>query len=222
MNNYETFDPIVIDDFVPTWYQNALELMINDTPLYYGDNVNHARDSSIPVYGSDSELAVAAHNGGLAIMSFRDGVTYNEKAQATINPMLFRLRELVGPFDLLRCRVAMNLSDGIGGVHQQHIDDPAPHTVLLYYINDSDGDTILYKERANPLTYLAGDYPDSFNIDVRVTPKKGRAVIFDGLQFHSVSSPKETLKRQIINVNVLRHEDYEKKEYVIKNRKTNK
>lgn len=221
MNIHETFDPIVIDDFIPVWYQDALEIMMKSTPMYYSDNSNHYRDSRIPVYGSDSELIVAAHSGGLASMVFRDGVVHDEKTQSAINPMLFRLREFIGPFDLLRCRIAMNLSDGIGGVHQQHIDNANHHTVLLYYINDSDGDTILYKERANPMTYLAGDYPESFNIDIRVTPKKGRAVIFDGLQFHSVSSPKETLKRQIININALRHDDREKYDYVMRNRKVN-
>jgi hypothetical protein len=221
MNIHETFDPIVIDDFVPAWYQDALETMMKSTPLYYSDNSNHARDYLIPIYGSDTELIAAAHSGGLANMIFRDGVVHDERSQATITPMLYRLREIIGSFEPLRCRIAMNLSDGIGGVHQQHIDSPLPHTVLLYYINDSDGDTILYKERANPLTYLVGDYPDHFTIDMRVTPKKGRAVIFDGLQFHSVSSPKDTLKRQIINVNVLRHADFEKNEYVLRNRKTN-
>ncbi len=219
MNLYETFDPIVIDDFVPSWYQDALESMINITPLTYADNANHKRDISIPIYGSDTELVTPLHSGGLAALVSRDGVIYYEKQQATLAPMLFKLTEMIGPFDLLRSRLAMNLSDGVGGVHQQHVDNPTPHTVLLYYINDSDGDTILYKERADPLTYLAGSYPDYFTIDVRVTPKKGRAVIFDGLQFHSVSTPKDHLKRQIININVLRHADREKHEYVLKNRK---
>lgn len=220
MNLYETFDPIIIDDFVPVWYQDALESMMQNTPFYYGDNVNHKRDASIPVHGAD--LTVAAHSGGLAAMIFRDGVVRDERQQAMITPMLYRLGEEIGPFELLRCRLAINLSDGIGGVHQQHVDQAAPHTVLLYYVNDSDGDTFLYKERANPLTYLAGDYPDSFTVDVRVTPKKGRAVIFDGLQFHSVSSPKDTLKRQIININVLKHSDAEKNDFVMKNRKTSR
>lgn len=220
MNLYETFEPVIIDDFVPSWYQDALENMMNSTALTYADNVNHKRDISIPVYGSDTELITAAHSGGLAAMVSRDGVVKYEKQQATITPMLFKLNEMIGSFDLLRCRLAMNLSDGVGGVHQQHVDQPTPHTVLLYYINDSDGDTILYKERADPMTYLAGSYPEYFTIDVRVTPKKGRAVIFDGLQFHSVSSPKDHLKRQIININVLRHDDREKHDYVLKHRKT--
>ena len=219
MNIYETFDPIIIDDFVPSWYQDAIENMMKNTPLYYSDNTNHKRDESIPVYGSDTELAVAAHSGGLAAMISRDGVVHDEKQQAIITPMLFKLNEMIGPFELLRCRLAMNLSDGIGGVHQQHVDQPTPHTVLLYYINDSDGDTILYKERADPLTYLAGSYPEHFTIDVRVTPKRGRAVIFDGLQFHSVSSPKHSLKRQIINIDILKHSDIEKNDFVLKNRK---
>lgn len=216
MNLYETFDPVIIDDFVPSWYQDALESMANNTQFSYGDNVNHKRDESIPVYGA--ELTPAAHSGGLAAMISRDGVVKYEKQQATITPMLFKLNEMIGPFDLLRCRLAMNLSDGVGGVHQQHVDQPTPHTVLLYYVNDSDGDTFLYKERADPLTYLAGSYPESFTVDVRVTPKKGRAVIFDGLQFHSVSSPKDYLKRQIININVLKHSDREKNDFVLKNR----
>jgi hypothetical protein len=219
MNLYETFDPIVIDDFVPSWYQDALEAMMKTTPMYYGENVNHARNPLIPVYGSDSELSVARHSGGLANMIFRDGVVYDERSQATITPMLYKLRDTIGAFELLRCRLAINLSDGVGGVHQQHVDNPNPHTVLLYYINDSDGDTILYKERADPLTYLAGSYPDEFNVDICVTPKKGRAVIFDGLQFHSVSYPKDSSNRQIININVLRHSDMEKNDFVMNNRK---
>ena len=219
MNIYDTFDPIIIDDFIPSWYQDALENMIKNTSLYYSDNSNHKRDISIPVYGSDPPLIAAAHSGGLAAMISRDGTVHDEKQQAIITPMLFKLHEVIGPFELLRCRLAMNLSDNIGGAHQQHIDQSTPHTVLLYYINDSDGDTILYKERANPLTYLAGDYPKEFNVDVRVTPKKGRAIIFDGLQFHSASSPKNFLKRQIININVLKHSDMKKNEFVINNRK---
>jgi len=219
MNIYETFDPIVIDDFVPSWYQDALENMINETPLSYADNANHKRNTSIPIYGSEAELVTPRHSGGLALLVSSGSIIYHERQQATLAPMLFRLKEMVGPFNLVRTRLAMNLSDGVGGVHEQHVDNPTPHTVLLYYINDSDGDTILYKERADPLTYVGGTYPDSFTIDVRVTPKKGRAVIFDGLQFHSVSTPKEHLKRQIININILKHSDLEKNDYVMEHRR---
>ena len=69
-----------------------------------------------------------------------------------------------------------------------HIDYPIPHTVLLYYVNDSDGVTSFYDK--------------SFNIIDTVQPKKGRIVVFDGLTYHSSTPPRINSHRCVINFNV--------------------
>lgn len=77
-----------------------------------------------------------------------------------------------------------------------HTDQDYPHHVLLYYINDSDGDTFLFNERK-------GEEFTEFTEMARVTPKAGRAILFDGLYFHSASNPINNVKRLAINYNFI-------------------
>ena len=63
---------------------------------------------------------------------------------------------------------------------------------LLYYLNDSDGDTFIFNE-------VGITIPDKLTIAHRVTPKQGRAVIFKSNQFHASSPPIDSLKRMVIN-----------------------
>lgn len=60
--------------------------------------------------------------------------------------------------------------------HAPHVDLNIPHTSLIYYVNDADGDTLFFDE----------DYKTQIN---SVTPKKGRAVLFNGLIPHAAGIP---------------------------------
>ena len=67
------------------------------------------------------------------------------------------------------------------------------YKTLLYYINDSDGDTIFYNE------YFTGEPVGLVTEQQRVSPKRGRAVIFDSNQIHSGSCPSINNTRIVIN-----------------------
>ena len=77
--------------------------------------------------------------------------------------------------------------------HKTTLEHYAPHTYrpeehlgLIYYLNDSDGDTI----------FFAGDKELQ-----RVTPKKGRIVLFDGNTLHAGGFPTDN-PRCIVNYNL--------------------
>lgn len=76
-----------------------------------------------------------------------------------------------------------------------HVDQDYDHAVLLYYINDSDGDTVLFNEKR-------GDEFDHFTELARVKPKAGSAILFDGKYFHSANNPINNNKRLAINFNL--------------------
>ena len=57
---------------------------------------------------------------------------------------------------------------------------------LIYYVHNTDGDTVFYDNECK-------------RIIKKVKPKKGRAVIFDSLIFHSFMRPIKSEKRVVIN-----------------------
>jgi len=73
-----------------------------------------------------------------------------------------------------------------------HIDIIDDHFVMLYYVCDSDGDTLIYNERSKS---------DNYTLQKRVTPKQGRVVLFDGSYYHTGEQPLNNI-RCVVNYNL--------------------
>jgi len=89
--------------------------------------------------------------------------------------------------NVVRSRARLTLNREASKVEDKHIDYQFQHLVLLYYINTTDGDTVLYQ--------------DNKEIE-RISPKRGRCVLFDGSILHASSS--STLSpRIVLNNNII-------------------
>ena len=89
---------------------------------------------------------------------------------------------------LQRARLGLYLPMKTGKEHNNiHTDRDYPHTVLLYYVNDNDGDTYWFDENDN--------------IIHKFTPKANTAVVFDGMIRHASSNPSTGFKISL-NLNV--------------------
>lgn len=75
-----------------------------------------------------------------------------------------------------------------------HTDRQYNHTVILYYVSDSDGDTVFLDNNNNIIT--------------TIKPAKGRFIVFDGTILHTNYFPKFHDKRIVINYNVLMKYNY--------------
>ena len=106
-----------------------------------------------------------------------------------------------------RIRIGLITATNAPHVHGPHVDYQFPHTTGLIYLNDSDGDTIFYNEIYDPTCKLNSEkyYTDKLKSIVTVketfTPKENTFVWFNGLQYHSSTSPITTQKRLVINFN---------------------
>jgi hypothetical protein len=72
--------------------------------------------------------------------------------------------------------------------YEPHVDSDIPHIVVLYYVNDADGDTYFFDDDGNTIK--------------TVSPKKGRVAVFDGSIMHGGGVPKKG-KRSVVNLNVV-------------------
>ena len=66
-----------------------------------------------------------------------------------------------------------------------HVDIVGDHFVILYYVCDSDGDTIIYNEQVKS---------DRYTVQKRITPKQGRVVLFDGSYYHTAEQPLNNIR----------------------------
>ena len=103
--------------------------------------------------------------------------------------MLLNLKDTVNWECILRSRADMVMWSLEDFIHPSHVDFDYSNVATILYINDTDGDTILYDQN-NPS-----------EIKERVNPKANRLVIFDGDVLHTGCSPTKHKNRILINSN---------------------
>ena len=80
------------------------------------------------------------------------------------------------------------------------ITDP----IHVYYVNDSDGDTVVFNQTFNDVSVensAAFASQDRFTIAGRVAPRKGTMMSFDGAHYHASMHPMKAAKRIAITFN---------------------
>lgn len=103
-------------------------------------------------------------------------------------------------------RIKINLqvpikNNTLGKYNGAHVDRFEPHQTLIYYLNTSDGDTVVFDQ-----TYSIGDdykaaSSTSLPIKYRIKPVANTLLHIDGFQYHSGSNPVENDYRITININ---------------------
>ena len=190
----------IFENFIPKYYQQSLLDMTRSFsfPWFFSPNTSGAESSGIRIFGS--ELEIAKNQSGFSHIAYVDEIGENSSFYQRIVPLIFSIEENTGEKinNLLRVRLGMTLNSGeSGGIILPHVDYEAPHKTLLYYLNDSDGDTLFYKEM------FKGSQKDQkeFNVTKTNAPKMGTAVLFDGHIYHSSSLPTKNIFRITLNIN---------------------
>ncbi len=189
---------LVIDDFIDKDYQEDIKsyLMGDNTfddcqfPWYYIDDVtaayeegNQGRPGLSHVYvdlNDDNSSKVISNFHELFIPLLEYSCHYLNMPSAKI---------LQGRSFM---QFPLNLKSKDADTPHIDLDEGFEHTVVLYYVVSSDGDTVIYNERTES---------DTYTVKQKVTPKQGRVVIFDGGQYHTAQQCKDRI-RCIANYNI--------------------
>jgi len=90
-----------------------------------------------------------------------------------------------------KANLTLKLPGNVGDYTTPHVDSPTDHMVLIYYVNDSDGDTMIFQDHKKELVLK------------KINHKKGRFVLFNGSLFHAAGINKVSDVRININFNIL-------------------
>lgn len=120
---------------------------------------------------------------------------------------------------LLRIKCNMTLSSPeLTAEHYSipHVDNTVEHKSIVFYVNDSDGDTRIFHQKQKPISWRIGEnateeerrnyarhfVQSGFTVEHSITPKANRLLIFDGLQYHTAGFPVKSRRRVILNMNI--------------------
>ena len=133
------------------------------------------------------------------VYDIKGGVTSNifDLCELAINIICQNLK-LDMVITKIRLNMLLNHKDILKNKYNTpHIDSKNKDNFsLIYYINDSDGDTVFFNERYGEVK------TNKLSIYKKITPKKNKAVIFDGSCFHASTNPINFENRIIMNVHL--------------------
>lgn len=175
----------VLDDVISNKYSQFLFDEIVKVPWTFVPNLS---------YGNTDNYDAAGFS-----YSFYLHENFNRKEKRTIEnpeykyvaPMLLSAFDAFGLNatieNVFRSRVRLTLNREKSIAEDRHVDYNFSHLVLLYYINTTDGNTVLY---------------DGDTIIESIPPKRGRCVLFDGSIVHA-SSSSTLAPRLVLNTNII-------------------
>ena len=96
--------------------------------------------------------------------------------------------------EIVRIRCSCTTIQSYNHIADPHVDTDFKHRTALFYLNDCDGDTIMYREQYDPSkgldqTEYYTRYIKTATVDYTIPPRANQMAWFDGLTYHSSNSP---------------------------------
>ena len=182
----------VIDDFlsIPDFQSIQRLMQSHEFPWYYLSHASKQAGSALPENAIESFALVHT-----LYSKFENEHSFQLK---NFSPLLGKIEE---EFNLeiirVRCGMKTHKKDFTDQNYNiPHVDFPFQHWSMVYYVNNTDGDTWMFDQ-----IYTGDPEPTEFTVKQRITPKPNRLILFPGLQYHTASNPINKDSRIIININ---------------------
>jgi len=194
-------DLIVIDNALPYTEADEIEKLLSSDifPYYLGMDVHPDRlkesDDRPQLMVTENAVTSVQMSHICHSQSCPNNSPYNSYAKELSGKMLQHI-DINDPIFLRIKFNCMFPNKNMTKIHHNipHIDC-FDGWVLLYFVNDSDGDTLFFHQKYD------GENHISSKVRHRVTPQKGKAVVFQSDIFHCSTNPIMSEKRIVMNVN---------------------
>jgi len=137
--------------------------------------------------------------------SDQDKKMFSNLRTAFINAIKHTQEKTIEPYTI-RINAFLNVGDKV--IHEPHVDFTTHHKTAIFYLNSSDDDaTFIYNEKYDPKSnmhakdYLSDVLKNKVTVAISIKPKQNSILFFDGLHYHSSSSPTSVMRRVAVVFN---------------------
>ena len=183
------FTPIEIKDVIEKDYQNQLYSYVTDIkfPWHFMEDTTNEKPgpgNSTPAFGH-----LLFHQG-------HDPSPHLNFFTPLVNAILEKSNMELISIIRLRLGFLLNTKYPFPSTPYQHntphVDSPFPHYTAVYYLNDCDGPTLIFRETEESQKYFPLH---------KSNPEKGKVLLFDGSHYHASTCPKIHNKRIVLTFN---------------------
>lgn len=184
------FKPIEVTDIIDKEYQQKIyDTVTNiDFPWHFMEDTTNERANDM--------LSTTPAFGNLIYHPNNPNNPYRDLFSKLVNAIIENFNMKLQIVHRIRLGFLLNTKYTFAGSPYQHNtvhrDLEIPHWTAVYYINDSDGNTVVFRETQEAKQY----YPLH-----KSEPKKGKLLLFDGLHYHASTCPKVFNKRIACTIN---------------------
>lgn len=186
----------------------------NAIPKTYQDQVEQELGSSRMQWSFSDEIARSASRFKDNHPGFGHMAYLADENDPVISPMSSLLLPILFVFcdkagieynALLRIRVGLfTRTTSDAKHHNPHVDYGDPHRTAVYYVNDADGDTVIFDQTFDDVSVEdSGRHANENRFTIRraISPRKGTMICFDGRHYHASSYPTKASKRIAVTFN---------------------
>ena len=188
------YKPLIIENLLPKSYQHDLNKLMYDMVGW---------QLSPDTAGGPQGMNTFVDNNTIDSIQFVNVpfIYGNENFLfPQIKPMLYCIEDKLNSRIKNLARIKINHTAKIPNFTKDnynipHADDGNPNLLsMIYYINDSDGDTFFFDEE-----FSESHSVNKLTLVDRISPKMGKAVVFPSRKFHAGSNPISNPSRFVIN-----------------------
>lgn len=189
-------EPVVIDNFLSPRYFSVIKEFIEhfSFPWKFKKDITHPDDpnSNLNSFGFDNWV----------IENFESN---NSQISQILAGFCGQLLDVTECSRLFKCRIDMTMFSSTKHRHTPHVDLYESHVASVFYLTDSDAETIIYDKQC----FSHEQYQNNINFDeLKITntiiPKENRLLFFDGSYLHTGCSPSKYKNRIIINSDLIK------------------
>jgi ectoine hydroxylase-related dioxygenase (phytanoyl-CoA dioxygenase family) len=186
------FKPLELLDVVDKIYQNEIYNLVTDIkfPWHFLEDTTYENQRPDDVNKTTPAFV------NLIYHQNNENNPYADKFTPLINAIIEKSNMEL--FSTIRVRMGFLLNtkySHVGAPYKHntpHVDGDIDHWTAIYYVNDCDGQTIVFRETEKSEKY----YPLH-----RSDPKQGKVLLFNGRHYHASTCPKIYNKRIACTIN---------------------